>query len=232
MRILLISVGVMLLAINSSAALAVAATSSPNVATWALEIAQTPSANTENTVNTVNTDTSLLTVVDKTATQQAAPNTVAEPKNEQDAAVSEVDTENVSQTPSVETSNAVPARVTPSLATPRSTVLPSGSEQAHPGMALGKIVISLALVILLVLGLGWLFKKLSLRLPGNRQIKIISALPLGQRERILVIEIQGKQRVIGVTPQSINLLFELENPLPEEKLASDFHTQLQSFLKK
>lgn len=99
-------------------------------------------------------------------------------------------------------------------------------------MTLTKIVISLALVILLVLGLGWMFKKLSLRMPGNRQIKVICALPLGQRERILVIEIQGKQRVIGVTPQNINLLFELENPLPEEKLASDFHTQLQSFLKK
>ena len=47
-----------------------------------------------------------------------------------------------------------------------------------------------------------------------------------------MIEIQGKQRVIGVTPHSVNFLFDLENPLPEEKLASDFHTQLQSFLKK
>ncbi|WP_423187045.1 flagellar biosynthetic protein FliO [Alishewanella sp. d11] len=113
----------------------------------------------------------------------------------------------------------------------RDSVLNPGAS-ANSAMSLSKIVISLALVILLVLGLGWMFKKLSLRLPGNRQIKVICALPLGQRERILVIEIQGKQRVVGVTPHSINLLFELENPLPEEKLASDFHTQLQSFLKK
>lgn len=115
---------------------------------------------------------------------------------------------------------------------PREAVLHPGTDNNQSAMTLSKIVISLALVILLVLGLGWMFKKLSLRLPGNRQIKVICALPLGQRERILVIEIQGKQRVIGVTPQNINLLFELENPLPEEKLASDFHTQLQSFLKK
>ncbi|GHG69518.1 hypothetical protein GCM10010919_19510 [Alishewanella longhuensis] len=114
----------------------------------------------------------------------------------------------------------------------RESVLHPGTDNNNSTMTLAKIVISLALVILLVLGLGWMFKKLSLRMPGNRQIKVICALPLGQRERILVIEIQGKQRVIGVTPQSINLLFELENPLPEEKLASDFHTQLQSFLKK
>lgn len=124
----------------------------------------------------------------------------------------------------------VPAK-SQSVAVSRDNVLNPGTDN-NSTMTLTKIVISLALVILLVLGLGWMFKKLSLRMPGNRQIKVICALPLGQRERILVIEIQGKHRVIGVTPQSINLLFELENPLPEEKLASDFHTQLQSFLKK
>lgn len=121
--------------------------------------------------------------------------------------------------------------VAPSGVLMRDVASSPGSTQSAT-FSLGKIVISLAIVILLVIGLGWMFKKLSLRMPGNKQIKVICALPLGQRERILVIEIQGKQRVIGVTPQNINLLFELENPLPEEKLASDFHTQLQSFLKK
>ncbi|MBZ9610238.1 flagellar biosynthetic protein FliO [Rheinheimera maricola] len=100
------------------------------------------------------------------------------------------------------------------------------------GISLGKMALSLAIVVAIVLVLGWLFKKLTLRLPGNRHIKIISTLALGQKERLLVIEMQGKQRVIGVTAHSVNFLFELENPLPEEKLASDFHTQLQSFLKK
>lgn len=100
------------------------------------------------------------------------------------------------------------------------------------GLGLGKMAISLAIVVAIVLLLGWTFKKLTLRLPGSKHIKVISSMPLGPKERLLVVEIQGKQRVIGVTPHSINLLFELENSLPEEKLASDFHTQLQSFLKK
>lgn len=100
------------------------------------------------------------------------------------------------------------------------------------GLSLGKIAISLAFVILLVLVLGWTFKKLTLRVPGSQHMKVISSIPLGQRERLLVIEIQGKQRVLGVTPQQINFLFELEESLPEEKLASEFHSQLQSWLKK
>jgi flagellar protein FliO/FliZ len=111
---------------------------------------------------------------------------------------------------------------------------PADSSKTRPsaGLGLGKMALSLTIVVAIVIALGWVFKKLTLRLPGSRHIKIISTMPLGPKERLLVIEIQGKQRVLGVTAHSINLLFELENSLPEEKLASDFHTQLQSFLKK
>jgi flagellar protein FliO/FliZ len=99
-----------------------------------------------------------------------------------------------------------------------------------PGLS--QLVISLALVVGLVILLAFLYKKMQLKLPGSKHFKIISTLSLGPREKLLVIEIQGKQRVIGVTAHSVNFLFDLENPLPEEKLALDFHTQLQSFLKK
>lgn len=99
-----------------------------------------------------------------------------------------------------------------------------------PGLS--QLVISLALVLGLVVILAFLYKKMQLKMPGTKHFKIISTLNLGPREKLLVIEIQGKQRVIGVTAHSINFLFDLENPLPEEKLALDFHTQLQSFLKK
>ena len=99
-----------------------------------------------------------------------------------------------------------------------------------PGLS--QLVISLALVVGLVILLAFLYKKMQLKMPGSKHFKIISTLSLGPREKLLVIEIQGKQRVIGVTAHSVNFLFELENPLPEEKLALDFHTQLQSCLKK
>ncbi|MEH8015900.1 flagellar biosynthetic protein FliO [Rheinheimera muenzenbergensis] len=110
--------------------------------------------------------------------------------------------------------------------------LQSPAERPATGVGLGKMALSLLIVVAIVIALGWAFKKLTLRLPGSRHIKIISTMPLGPKERLLVIEMQGKQRVLGVTAHNINLLFELENSLPEEKLASDFHTQLQSLLKK
>ena len=111
-----------------------------------------------------------------------------------------------------------------------SAIQPLRQSANLPG--LGQIVISLALVVGAIIVLALLYKKLQLKMPGSRHFKVIATLPVGPKERILVIEIQGKQRAIGVTSQSVNFLFDLENPLPEEKLASDFHTQLQSFLKK
>ncbi|RVU41321.1 flagellar biosynthetic protein FliO [Rheinheimera riviphila] len=101
---------------------------------------------------------------------------------------------------------------------------------AIPGI--GQIVISLALVIGLVVLLAFFYKKMQLRLPGSKHFRVVATLNVGTRERLLVIEMQGKQRVIGVTAHTVNFLFDLETPLTEEKLASDFHTQLQSFLKK
>lgn len=101
---------------------------------------------------------------------------------------------------------------------------------ALPGV--GQIVISLALVVGLVIFLAFLYKKMQLRMPGSKHFRVVATINIGTRERLLVIEMQGKQRVLGVTANSVNFLFELETPLTEEKLASDFHTQLQSFLKK
>jgi flagellar protein FliO/FliZ len=99
-----------------------------------------------------------------------------------------------------------------------------------PGI--GQIVISLALVVGLVVLLAFFYKKMQLKMPGSKHFRVVATLNVGTRERLLVIEMQGKQRVIGVTANNVNFLFELETPLTEEKLASDFHTQLQSFLKK
>lgn len=107
---------------------------------------------------------------------------------------------------------------------------PAKTVASLPGV--GQVVISLALVIGLVLMLAAIYRKVQLKLPGSQHFKIVSSVSVGPKERILVIEIQGKQRVIGVTPHSVNFLFDLDSPLPAEKLASDFHTQLQTFLKK
>ena len=89
---------------------------------------------------------------------------------------------------------------------------------------------SLVVVLGLLFALAWFYKKMVQKLPGSGQIKVVSSMMLGPRERLLVIEIQGKQRVLGVTGQQINFLFELEQPLSADQPPLDWRRQWQQLL--
>jgi flagellar protein FliO/FliZ len=125
---------------------------------------------------------------------------------------------------------AVSAITTPAISTPANSTPQLRSSAALP--PIHEVVIYLALVVFAIVLLASFAKKMQLRLPGGQHFKLVATLPLGPKERLLVIEIQGKQRVLGVTAQQINFLFELELPLESDKVASNFHSQLQSWMNK
>jgi flagellar protein FliO/FliZ len=108
----------------------------------------------------------------------------------------------------------------------------SAQGNAMNTMTIMNVFGSLIIVLGLLFGLAWLYKKLQIKLPGSSHIKIISSVMLGPRERILVIEVQGKQRVLGVTANQINMLFELDQPLVDDQAAPDWRTQFQALLQK
>ncbi|MBQ4846360.1 flagellar biosynthetic protein FliO [Pseudoalteromonas sp. MMG005] len=73
--------------------------------------------------------------------------------------------------------------------------------------------LSLLMVLLLIIGLGFFLKKLNPNIGNNNDFKVIRSLPLGTKERLLVIEVDDKQLLLGVTPQNINFLYQLDTPL-------------------
>ena len=82
---------------------------------------------------------------------------------------------------------------------------PSGLLQAGLGM-------------LLVLGLiflfAWMAKRFGLqRLGGSPVVKVISSSMLGQRERVVVLEVGATWLVLGVTASQINTLHTLPAPV-------------------
>ena len=57
----------------------------------------------------------------------------------------------------------------------------------------------------------WVLKRLQGSTPGNaRLVTLVGGLALGPRERIAIIEADGRRWMIGVTGQSITLLAELD----------------------
>lgn len=72
---------------------------------------------------------------------------------------------------------------------------------------LTQVFVALLLIIGLIFALAWLLKKLGNgSLVGNAHIKLVANMPLGTRERIALIEVGGKQMLLGITAQQISHL--------------------------
>ncbi len=75
------------------------------------------------------------------------------------------------------------------------------------------------LMLVVVLGLIpaslWVMKRLQTMRPGGgaaRQLEVIEQLPLGPRERVLLVRVHGRVLVLGATAQQVTLLAEAGDP--------------------
>lgn len=76
------------------------------------------------------------------------------------------------------------------------------------------MVVSLLVVIGVILLAAWLAKRtrLIIRMPVG--LKVGGSLSLGVREKVVVVEVDGRRFLLGTTPSQINLLAELSPPPP------------------
>lgn len=108
-----------------------------------------------------------------------------------------------------------------------------------------QVTIALLLMVGLILGLAWLMKRFANPLfQQQKDLRLVASLSLGVKEKIILVEVAGKQLVLGVTPQQITSLHVIDNPVkdaesvenseknPAEKhIASDFSKKLMEILK-
>ena len=115
---------------------------------------------------------------------------------------------------------------------------------AMPSLVTGSSVLHMFLALLLVLAvigvIAWLLKRFGIG-PGNQSnlIKVVAAAAVGQRERIVIVEIANAWLILGVAPGHINLLHQIEkiaSSTGSEQLSTegtnDFFAQLQKNIKK
>jgi flagellar protein FliO/FliZ len=68
----------------------------------------------------------------------------------------------------------------------------------------------MAVVVGLIFGCAWLARRFGLqRLGGGQLVKVVSSASVGQRERVVVVEVGDTWLVLGVTPQQVNTLHTL-----------------------
>jgi flagellar protein FliO/FliZ len=81
----------------------------------------------------------------------------------------------------------------------------AGSALSFAGML--QMLLGLGIVLALVLGMGWIMKRMTGHgLAGGNALRVVAAAAVGQRERVVVVEIGGTWLVVGVAPGSVSAL--------------------------
>jgi flagellar protein FliO/FliZ len=119
--------------------------------------------------------------------------------------------------------HAAPAAAVPAAATatpeqqaalagarPANAPAPNNVLAAQAPSAAGSLVqtiLSLGFVIALLVGLAWLLKRFGPKhITGGTTVKLVGALSVGARERILVVEVGEQWIVVGASPGRMNAL--------------------------
>ena len=72
------------------------------------------------------------------------------------------------------------------------------------------LVLGMAVVLAVIAAAAWLLKRLAPRNYSNAGVlRVIAGAAVGQRERVVVVEIGATWLVLGVTPGSVNALHQL-----------------------
>ncbi len=90
-----------------------------------------------------------------------------------------------------------------------------GNAAPSPPGLLGA-VFALLLVLGLIIGLAWLLK----RMPGSGfrpadGLRVVASLTVGTKERVVVVDVNGEQLLLGVSPGGVRALHTLATPMPE-----------------
>lgn len=106
------------------------------------------------------------------------------------------------------------------------------TESPVSAMNLLQTMLGLILVLGCIVLVAWLLKRSnSFHTAASGQLKVIAGLPLGTRERAVLVQVGDKQLLLGVTSQQVSLLHTLETPLSTEQPAQgDFANKLRQLM--
>jgi flagellar protein FliO/FliZ len=108
---------------------------------------------------------------------------------------------------------------------------PAGVLGAGGATALGQTLFWLLVVVSLILLLAWIARRIGgIQLQNAGAIKVLSMLPVGNKERIALVQVGDQQFLIGIAPGRVNTLHVFEQPVSKTSLdsapgAEDQHKQ-------
>jgi flagellar protein FliO/FliZ len=95
---------------------------------------------------------------------------------------------------------------------------PQVGKHVMANMNAGSMIISLLMVLVLIVICAFVLKRFNFAQHGISQMKVVTSLSLGAKERVVVIQVGEQQLLLGVTHQQITLIEKLSEPLVTQGL--------------
>lgn len=96
------------------------------------------------------------------------------------------------------------------------TVLP-GSD---PVPISAQAILAVAVVLALLVAASWLLRRGTLLRRSKQAVTVETAIPLGDRRSLVIVAVEGRRLLIGLTPGQISLVTELQPPFGAALAAS------------
>lgn len=119
-----------------------------------------------------------------------------------------------------------------------SPLLLAASEATQPPpnplsyQSVGQMLLGLLLVVGLILMLAWALRRFN-AVPGQTgKMRVVASLPLGTRERAVLVQVGEEQLLLGVSAQSVSLLARFDQPViePGSSTSSEFSQRLAGYM--
>lgn len=81
-----------------------------------------------------------------------------------------------------------------------------------PSPISGQAIYAMVITLALLAGLAWVLRRTAAARRGSRAIAVETAVPLGERRSLVVVVVEGRRLLLGLTPTQISLVTELNKP--------------------
>jgi len=90
------------------------------------------------------------------------------------------------------------------------------------GPDIASLAMSLVVVVAAVVGLGWLYSRMRFSSGGAGDlINVVASRALGPKERLLLVQVDDQQLLVGITATQIRTLHSFDKPVAADVVSSD-----------
>ncbi|MFD2168161.1 flagellar biosynthetic protein FliO [Thalassotalea euphylliae] len=108
-----------------------------------------------------------------------------------------------------------------------------GKHVASSNIDVLSMLLSLLAVLAMIVVAAMVLKRFQIGPQATKGMKVVTSLHLGPKERLVVVEVDDKQLLLGVTAHNISILQTLENPLkPAQAIPTEWGSLFTSVIKK